>query len=87
MHWAIVFTFAIVFGFLVSFVARRYGMGPVVTVPVAVLGAALGGALDRIIFNVSAPAFSFYGLSLLLCTLAVGGAAFAFLLTSSERRV
>lgn len=87
MHWAIVLTCAFIFGWLVSFVTRRYGMGAVVTVPIAVLGAGLGGALDRVIFNLSAPAFSFYGLSALLCLLAVGGGAFAFLLTSSERRV
>lgn len=87
MHWFIVIAYAAVFGWLVSLVTRRYGMGPVVTVPVSVLGGCLGGGLDRVTNAGLGPGFAFYSLAVLLSLLATVGGSFAFLLTSSERRV
>lgn len=87
MHWLIIIAFAIVFGWTLSLVMRRYGMGVIVCVPVALLGAGLGGALDRLVTQVDTPAYSFYGLSLLLSLLALGGATWAYMLTKTERRI
>lgn len=87
MHWLIIISYAVIFGWLSSLVSRRYGMGAVVTIPIAVLGACLGGGLDRINNSPYAPGFGFYGLAVLLSLLATVGGSFAFLLTSSERRI
>jgi uncharacterized membrane protein YeaQ/YmgE (transglycosylase-associated protein family) len=88
MHWLTIVAFAIVLGWICSLVMRRYGMGPVVCLPIAVIGAVLGGGLDRGVFRVAEPPhYSFYGLSLLLCLLALGGGIYAFNLTRSERRI
>ncbi|MCM2281136.1 MAG: hypothetical protein NDI61_04745 [Bdellovibrionaceae bacterium] len=86
MKWIIIIALAIPLGWFVSLITRRYGMGAIVCVPIAVLGAAMGGALDRILFEAATPAYTFYALSLLLSVAALGGGTFAFLLTSSERR-
>lgn len=87
MRWLIITLLAIPLGWLTSLVTRRYGMGPVVCLPIAVLGAWMGGALTLIIFEPSMPGYMFYGISLLMSILALGGGSFAFLLTGSERRV
>lgn len=85
LPWIIVLAIAIVIGWGVSFLMRRVGMGAIVCIPVAMIGAVLGGLLHHI-YNPEVNA-AFYGLSLLLCVMSLGGGIYAFFLTSSERRV
>jgi hypothetical protein len=60
-------------------------MGPIVCIPVAVIGAVLGG----ILYNVYDPVsnFAFYGFAIFLTIVALGGGIFAYVLTGTERRV
>ncbi len=82
--WIIVLAIAAVLGWITSLAMRRVGMGPIVCIPVAVIGAILGGVIHYIYDPVSTLAF--YGLSLLLSVLALGGSIYAFFLTGAERR-
>ena len=85
LAWLFVIAFALIIGWVTSLAMRRVGMGPVVCIPIAVIGAILGG----IIYYIADPAspLAFYGLSMLLSVLALGGGVYAFFLTGAERRV
>jgi uncharacterized membrane protein YeaQ/YmgE (transglycosylase-associated protein family) len=83
--WLIVLVISAVLGWITSLVMRRFGMGPRVCVPVAMIGAVLGG----IIHHLYDPAngLAFYGLAALLCLLALGGSVYSFVLSGAERRI
>ena len=83
--WIIVLSVAAVLGWVTSLAMRRVGMGPIVCIPVAMLGAVLGGVIHHIYDPTSNLAF--YGLAILLCVLSLGGSVYAFFLTGAERRV
>jgi uncharacterized membrane protein YeaQ/YmgE (transglycosylase-associated protein family) len=85
IHWLIVLSIAVVLGWVTSLLMRRIGMGPVVCIPVALIGAVLGGILYSIYDPVSN--FAFYGFALFLTILALGGSVYAYVLTGTERRV
>lgn len=85
LPWIVVLSIAVVIGWAASFLMRRFGMGAIVCIPIAIIGAGLGGLLHHI-YNPEAN-IAFYVISVMMSIMALGGGVYSFFLTSSERRV
>lgn len=86
MHWIVIALIAIAFGWLYGLVTRPVGFGSVVSIPVSLIGALLGATLSVVALKGNG-LWSFYGLACAFSIVALGGALYAFVLTSSERRL